>query len=71
MDMTMFDVTGVAGDVGDVITLLGPEPADRASAGREVVELDSAARGAGLLSYELLTGLRTRLPRVYVGPQEP
>ena len=68
MDMTMFDVTGIACDVGDVVTLLGSEPANASHPAAQSVDLDLAARGAGLLSYELLTGLRMRLPRVYVGP---
>ncbi len=68
MDMTMFDVTGVPCDVGDVVTLLGAEAAGGSGAPSEPVDLDSAARGANLLAYELLTGLRLRLPRVYVAP---
>jgi alanine racemase len=71
MDMTMFDVTGVACDVGDVVTLIGPDPASGPDAKEDCIDLDTAARAAHLLAYELLTGLRQRLPRVYVGPQEP
>ena len=60
MDMTMLDVTGVPCAVGDVVTLLGRD-------GDEVLTAeDVAARGA-LSPYELLTGLRARLPRRYVG----
>ena len=60
MDMTMLDVTGVPCEVGDVVTLLGRE-------GDEVLTAeDVAARGA-LSPYELLTGLRARMPRHHVG----
>ena len=78
MDMTLLDVTGIACETGDIVTLLGrapatvlaPMPARRPStvppAPRPVVDLVGAAHGAGLSPYELLTGLRLRLPRVYV-----
>jgi alanine racemase len=70
MDMTLLDVTGIACETGDIVTLLGrapetvpitvpPEP-------RPVVDLVGAARDAGLSPYEVLTGMRLRLPRVYV-----
>jgi alanine racemase len=60
MDMTMIDVTGVACDIGDVATLIGGD------AGDELRVCDVAKTGE-LSPYELLTGLRTRLPRVYTG----
>lgn len=59
MDMTMLDVTGVPCEPGDVATLIGRD-GDRVSTVEEV-----AARGR-ISSYELLTGLRQRLPRVYL-----
>lgn len=59
MDMTMFDVTGVPCEPGDVMTLLGRDE------GR-VLTVGDVARDAALSPYELLTGLRQRLPRVYL-----
>ncbi len=58
MDMTMLDVTGVPCATGDVATLLGRD-------GDVVLSVaDVAARG-DLSPYELLTGLRLRLPRLH------
>lgn len=71
MDMTMLDVSDVVCAIGDVVTLLGPAPG-AAQPGTDPVpaasiDLSDAARSAGLSPYELLTGLRLRLPRVHVG----
>ncbi len=63
MDMTMADVTdcsGAAAEVGDVVTLLGAD-------GAETLTLDGVATRAGLSPYELLNGLRSRLPHHYRG----
>ena len=61
MDMTVVDITGVAGvRNGDVATLLGSE-------GGESITLDEVAELAGTISYEVLTGLTRRLPRVWTG----
>jgi alanine racemase len=75
MDMTMLDVTGVDCVVGDTATLLGADIAAPASGDpredrhpRAAIDLPTAARGAGLCTYELLTGLRLRVPRVYLDP---
>ena len=59
MDMTMLDVTGVPCAPGDVATLVGSD-------GRAGLDVESVARAGALSPYELLTGLRGRLPRVYV-----
>ncbi len=59
MDMTMLDVTDVPCGVGDVATLIGRDGAD------EITVSELAAFG-GLSPYEMLTGLRGRLPRRYV-----
>ena len=59
MDMTMIDVTDVPCEVGDVATLLGRD-------GDDVIEVAELAEASGLSPYELLTGLRQRLPRRYV-----
>ena len=60
MDMTMLDVTDVSCTVGDVATLIGKDGAD------EITVSDLAGFG-GLSPYEVLTGLRGRLPRRYLG----
>ena len=60
MDMTMLDVTDVACDVGDVVTVLGT------SSGQHI-DVNQMAAAVGLLSYELLVGLGLRLPHVYSG----
>jgi alanine racemase len=59
MDLTMFDVTDLGPDgvaVGDMIQLFGPD-----------LPIDEAAAAAGMVAYELLTGLGRRFERVYVG----
>jgi alanine racemase len=61
MDMTMLDVTGLDCRVGDVATFLG-------GWGAESVPLTAAADAVRLSPYELLTGLKSRLPRVYISP---
>jgi alanine racemase len=65
MDMTVVDLTEVP-DVrpGDVATLVGRDGADR-------ITLDEVAARCGTISYEILTGLGQRLPRVYVEGTQP
>jgi alanine racemase len=58
MDMTMLDVTDVPCGVGDIATLIGRD-------GDEQLDVESVACAGDLSPYELLTGLRSRLPRVY------
>ena len=58
MDMTMLDVSGVPCAPGDVATFIGADGDAR------LTVADAAARGA-LSPYEVLTGLRARLPRLY------
>lgn len=63
MDVTVVDVTELP-DVspGDVATLVGRD-------GVAEITVDEVAAQAGTISYEVLTGLTPRLPRVYVdGP---
>lgn len=60
MDMAMVDVTDVSCALGDVVTLLGEN-------GGKVLSAESVAARGGLSPYELLTGLRQRLPRVLRG----
>ena len=56
MDLVTLDVTGLDVAVGDDVELFGP-----------ALPLDEAATAWGTISYELLTGLSRRIPRVYVG----
>jgi alanine racemase len=60
MDMTMLDVTGSPCGLDDVATLLGRD-------GDQVLTLEAVAEKGSVSPYELLTGLRQRLPRRYVG----
>lgn len=61
MDMTVVDITGVPdARVGDVATLIGRD-------GDTEITLDEVAAQAETISYEILTGLRPRLPRVEKG----
>ena len=59
MDVTVVDITGVAGvGLGDIATLIGSD-------GDHTISLDDVASRAGTISYEILTGLTQRLPRVW------
>jgi alanine racemase len=61
MDMTTIDLTDVPDAVaGDTVTLVGAD-------GEAEITLDEVARRCGTISYEILTGLTPRLPRVYTG----
>ncbi len=61
MDMTMVHLGPSAGDdivVGDVVTVIGTDGAGE-------ITLDEFAGWAGTISYEILVGLGSRLPRHY------
>jgi alanine racemase len=58
MDMTMIDVTELSCAVGDIATLIGAD-------GDDHLDVDAVAASGGVSPYELLTGLRGRLPRRY------
>lgn len=60
MDMTMVDVTTVRCAVGDTVTLIG-------RSGDTVLTVERVADNAGMSPYELLTGLHSRVERVYSG----
>jgi alanine racemase len=64
MDMTMFDVTGCDAAQGDLVTLLG-------ASGGDLITVGELAGMAELSPYELLTGLKLRLPRRYHTSGEP
>jgi alanine racemase len=60
MDQVVIDVTGLAGlDVGEEVVLLGAQGRDRLTA-------DDLASWAGTLSYEILCGLASRVPRISI-----
>ncbi len=58
MDMTTLDVTGVECTIGSVVTLMGTD-------GGQTLTTDAVAESGDLSPYELLVGLRLRLPRIY------
>jgi alanine racemase len=63
MDMTMIDVTEVQCAIGDAVTLIG-------SQGEERIDVTDVAAMGDLSPYEVLTSLRGRLPRRYIGDDE-
>ncbi|MEK7782984.1 MAG: alanine racemase C-terminal domain-containing protein, partial [Candidatus Binatota bacterium] len=59
MDLTMIDVTDIRGvQQGDEVVLLGKQGADQISA-------DEMARWAETISYEILTSISARVPRIH------
>jgi alanine racemase len=64
MDMTMIDVTDLECEIGDVVTLIG-------RSGDDLLTVTDVAAAGGLSPYEVLTGLRARLPRRYVSESAP
>ena len=60
MDMTMVDVTDIECEIGDVATLVGAD-------GAETLDVAAVAATGNMSPYELLTGLRSRMPRRYLG----
>lgn len=64
MDLTMIDVTDIRGvQQGDEVVLLGKQGADQISA-------DEMARWAETISYEILTSISARVPRIHHSPKE-
>lgn len=60
MDLTLLDVTDVAGvRLNDRVTLLGEE-------GELMIPAEDIARTAGTLSYEITCGISHRVPRFYM-----
>jgi len=60
IDMTMIDVTDIPCEIGDVATLIGSD-------GDERIDVADLAAVGELSPYEVLTGLRARVPRRYFG----
>jgi alanine racemase len=60
MDMTMVDVTDVDCEIGDAATLIGTD-------GDDSISVNDVAEFGELSPYEVLTSLRGRLPRRYIG----
>jgi alanine racemase len=58
MDMTMLDVTDIPCEPGDVATVIG-------SSMNDCLTVADVATTADLSPYELLTGLRGRMPRIW------
>jgi len=59
MDMTMIDVTDIACRPGDVATMIGRD-------GDALITVEDVATVADMMSpYEVLTGLRQRMPRLH------
>jgi alanine racemase len=63
MDMTMFDVTDVPCQIGDVVTLIGRD-------GDDQVTVNELASLGGISPYEVLTSLKARLPRRYLSDEQ-
>jgi len=64
MDMLTIDLSSVPDAVeGDSVTLIGQD-------GEVEITLDEVARRSSTISYEILTGLTPRLPRVYMQGEE-
>jgi len=56
MDMSMIDVTGIACKEGDRVEIFGDQ-----------LSINKMARRGGTISYEILTGISQRVPRIYFG----
>ena len=60
MDQMMVDVTHIPGvSVGDEVTLMGRD-------GDEILSAEDLAGWSGTISYEIVTGISRRVPRIYL-----
>ena len=59
MDQLMIDVTDVATQAGDIVTLIGTDGNDRITA-------DGLAGKYGTIGYEVVCGISKRVPRIYI-----
>jgi alanine racemase len=62
MDMIMLDVTDTGAEIGDTATLIGDTKTSHAP-----IDVASVAAFADISPYELLTGLHSRIERIYRG----
>ena len=62
MDMTIIDITELGSDI--------PAPGEMAEVMGRTISVDEQADVAGTIGYELLTGLKGRYQRVYVGAEQ-
>ena len=58
MDAFMIDATDMKFSVGDYVTMIGRE-------GDDEITADDVARTCGTISYEILSGISKRVPRLY------
>ena len=66
MDMTMLDVTDVAGGrIGDEVVFLGGQ---EGPLGRDVITAEEIASATGTIPWEVLTSISRRVPRFYREP---
>ena len=66
MDMTMVDVTDVAGaSVSDEVVVLGSQ---EGTLGRDAIGADEIAKHVGSIAWEVLTSVSRRVPRFYRDP---
>jgi alanine racemase len=64
MDLTMVDVTDIAGvQQGDEVVLLGTQ-------GQETISAEEVAGWANTISYEILTSISSTIPRYYINEEE-
>ena len=64
MDLTMADVTDIAGvQPGDEVVLLGPQ-------GLETISAEEMAGWADTISYEILTSISPKIPRIHIRDKE-
>ena len=64
MDLTMIDVTDIGGvQQGDEVVLLGRQ-------GKAEISADEMAAWSNTISYEILTSIGTRVPRIYYHSKE-
>jgi alanine racemase len=59
MDQMMINIEGDSAFNGDEVTLIG-------ESGGELISADDLADRAGTISYEILTNINTRVPRIYI-----
>jgi len=60
MDLTIVDVTGVPGvELGDEAIVIGEDKGSR-------IYAEDLAEQIGTISYEIVTGISARVPRVYL-----